>query len=409
MVPVWEYLFDFTEKMTILYLKKGREASLKRRHPWVFSGALDRLPRISTPGETVDIVSQNGTFLARGAVSPKSQITVRVWTFDPEEPVDAVFFRKRLASAIGRRTLLRSSLSTTAMRLVNAESDGMPGLIVDQYGDFLVMQCLATGAEFWKETIAAELGRLVPCRGIFERSDASVRAKEGLEAVKRVIAGEPPPDVVPFEENGLSFLADIVNGHKTGFYLDQRENRRHLLRYAEGAEVLNCFAYTGGFGLYALHGGAGRVTNVESSGPALDLLERHLDINGFDRQRVENVRADVFETLRTYGDRKREFDLIVLDPPKFVESRAHLTRAARGYKDISLLAFRLLRSGGVLVTFSCSGLMDPALFQKIVADAALDAGRTAAIIARLGQAGDHPVALAFPEGAYLKGLVCQVK
>ena len=231
----------------------------------------------------------------------------------------------------------------------------------------------------------------------------------GPKPIKRVISGEPPPDAVPFEEHGLNFLADIVNGHKTGFYLDQRENRKHLIRYADGAEVLNCFAYTGGFGVYALHGGAGHVTNVETSGPALELLKRHLDINGFDRKRVENVQADVFETLRIYADRKRQFDLIILDPPKFVESRAHLTRAARGYKDIALLAFRLLRPGGILLTFSCSGLMDPALFQKIIADAALDAGRTAAIIVRLGQAEDHPVALAFPEGAYLKGLVCQAQ
>ena len=394
--------------MTDIHLKKGRESSLKRRHPWVFSGALDRLAQIKRPGETVDIVSHRGTFLARGAVSPQSQIAVRVWTFDPDQPVDGLFFRGRLEAAISRRTILQTRLATTAMRLVNAESDGLPGLIVDQYGDFLVMQCLSTGAEFWKETIAAELGRLVPCRGIYERSDVSIRNKEGLKPIKRVISGEPPPDAVPFEEHGLNFLADIVNGHKTGFYLDQRENRNHLIRYADGAEVLNCFAYTGGFGVYALHGGAGHVTNVETSGPALELLKRHLDINGFDRKRVENVQADVFETLRLYADRKRQFDLVILDPPKFVESRAHLTRAARGYKDIALLAFRLLRPGGTLFTFSCSGLMDLPLFQKITADAALDAGRSAIIIARLEQAADHPTALCFPEGSYLKGLVCLV-
>ncbi len=395
--------------MTDIYLKKGRESSLKRCHPWVFSGALARRPQGVAPGETVDVLSHKGKFLARGAVSPESQITVRVWSFDSNRPVDEAFFRTRLKAAISRRTFLRQFQSTTAMRLVYAESDGLPGLIVDRYGDFLVMQCLSCGAEFWKETIAAELARLVPCQGIYERSDASVRAKEGLAPVKRVVSGAPPPGHVPFEENGLRFLADIVNGHKTGFYLDQRENRRHLMRYAKGAEVLNCFAYTGGFGIYALHGGAGHVTNVEASGPALEILDRHLDINGFDRGRVENVQADVFEQLRTYSERKREFDLIVLDPPKFVESRAHLNRAARGYKDIALLAFRLLRPGGVLMTFSCSGLLDPSLFQKIIADAALDAGRSAVIIARLGQAADHPVALGFPEGSYLKGLVCQVK
>lgn len=410
MVNFQEYFFGVIEKMTAIHLKQGREASLRRRHPWVFPGALAHHPPQSlAPGETVDILSHQGEFLARGAVSPKSQIRARVWTFDPDQPVDEAFFRLRLQQAVHSRTLMRQSRPTTALRLVNAESDGLPGLIVDQYGDFLVIQCLSAGAEYWKQTITEELGRLIPCRGIYERSDASVRFKEGLELIKGPIAGEPPPNLVPIEEAGIKFLADIVNGHKTGFYLDQRENRSRLTTYANNAEVLNCFAYTGGFGLYALRGGARRLTNVETSGPALELLDRHVAINGFDAARVENVAGDVFTVLRAYGDQERKFDLIVLDPPKFVESRSHLARAARGYKDIALLAFRLLRPEGVLFTFSCSGLLDPALFQKITADAALDAGRTAQIIARMGQATDHPVALNFPEGAYLKGLICLVE
>lgn len=395
--------------MTVIQLKKGREASLRRRHPWIFSGALAHPPQALVPGETVEILSSRGEFLARGAVSPQSQITVRVWTFDPNQPVDDAFFRSRLQAAVHKRALLRQSWPTTAFRLVNAESDGLPGLIVDQYDQFLVAQFLSAGVEYWKDTITKQLGRLVPCRGIYERSDAAVRAKEGLLPVKGPISGESPPDVVPIEEAGLKFMVDIVNGHKTGFYLDQRENRSRLAAYAKNADVLNCFAYTGGFGIYALRGGAGHLTNLETSGPALELLNRHLTINGFESARVDNVQADVFEALRTYGSQGRQFDLIILDPPKFVESRSQLTRAARGYKDIALLAFRLLRPDGVLFTFSCSGLMDPALFQKIIADAALDANRQAQIIDRLDQAADHPVALSFPEGAYLKGLVCRVE
>ena len=393
--------------MTTISLKPGREASLRRRHPWVFSGALARLPRALDPGQTVDLFSSRGEFLARGSVSPHSQMTVRVWTFDPDQAVDAAFFHRRLLEAIEKRASLRAAWPTTAVRLVNAESDGLPGLIVDQYDEFLVMQCLSAGAEYWKQTIVEQLLRLVPCRGLYERSDVPVRAKEGLSPVKGRLAGEPPPELVAVEESGVKFLVDIINGHKTGFYLDQRENRRRLAALAEGAEVLNCFAYTGGFGLYALTGGAARITNVETSAPALELLQQNLAINGLASDRVDNLQADVFKLLREFCDQGRRFDLIVLDPPKFAESRSRLSGAARGYKDIGLLAFRLLRPRGLLFTFSCSGLMDPALFQKITADAALDAGRQAQIIARLDQAADHPVALNFPEGAYLKGLVCR--
>ncbi|MEW6078134.1 MAG: class I SAM-dependent methyltransferase [Thermodesulfobacteriota bacterium] len=395
--------------MTTIHLKKGRESSLRRRHPWVFSGALARLPRDVSPGETVDLLSHDGKFLARGAISPASQITIRVWTFEPDQPVDEAFFRQQLAAAVRRRDRLRQTWPATGLRLVNAESDGLPGLIVDQYGEFLVVQFLSAGAEFWKQTITDQLGALVPCQGIYERSDAAVRSKEGLASAKGVLAGDPPPEFVPFEEGDLKFLADVVNGHKTGFYLDQRENRRLVSAFSRGAEVLNCFAYSGGFGLYALRGGAATLTNVETSGPALDLINRHLAANGLDNAPVENEAADVFDLLRRYFREGRRFDLIVLDPPKFAESRSQINRAARGYKDIALLAFRLLRPGGVLFTFSCSGLMDPALFQKITADAALDAGRSARIIARMSQAEDHPVALCFPEGAYLKGLVCQAE
>ncbi len=394
--------------MPTIALKPGKEKSLRRRHPWVFSGALAQNQSRLTPGETVDLVSSKGEFLARGAVSPSSQITVRVWSFAADEAIDADFFRDRLTRALVRRQSLPDSPATSALRLVNGESDGLPGLIIDRYGDFLVAQFLAAGTEFWKQVIVDELGRLAPCRGIYERSDASVRAKEGLAQQKGVLAGEEPPPLVEIEEDGLKFLVDVVNGHKTGFYLDQRENRRQLGRFSRGKEVLNCFAYSGGFGLHALAGGATHLTNLEISAPSLALLTKNLEHNGWAAAPVDNIQGDVFKVLRQFRESGRRFDLIVLDPPKFVESRGQLMRGARGYKDINRLAFELLRPGGELFTFSCSGLLEEGLFQKIVADAALDAGREAQIVRRLGQAMDHPVGLSFPEGSYLKGLICRV-
>jgi 23S rRNA (cytosine1962-C5)-methyltransferase len=394
--------------MPTITLKPGKEKSLLRRHPWVFSGALAQAPGHLRSGETVELRSSRGEFLARGAVSPHSQITVRVWSFAETEEIGASFFRNRLQRARTRRQESPGSPATNALRLVNGESDGLPGLIVDRYGDFLVVQFLAAGPEFWKEIIVEELLSLWPGHSIYERSDVSVRSKEGLEQRKGVLAGEAPPLLVEIEEGGLKFLVDVVNGHKTGFYLDQRENRRELGLFALGKEVLNCFAYSGGFGLHALAGGASRLTNLEISAPSLALLRENLEHNGWAEAPVENIQGDVFKVLREFQASERRFDLIVLDPPKFVESRGQLMRGARGYKDINRLAFELLQPGGVLFTFSCSGLLEGSLFQKIVADAALDAGREAQIIRRLGQSMDHPVGLNFPEGSYLKGMICRV-
>ena len=381
---------------------------MRRRHPWVFSGALAQNQGRFAPGETVELVSSRGEFLARGAVSPNSQITVRIWSFAAEERIDAGFFRDRLTRALARRRIMPDSPATSGLRLVNGESDGLPGLIVDRYGDFLVVQFLSAGSDFWREAIIGELWRLSPCLGIYERSDAAVRSKEGLAKQKGVLAGEEPPELVEIEEGGLKFLVDVVNGHKTGFYLDQRENRRQLGIFAKNKEVLNCFAYTGGFGLHALAGGAAQLTSLEISAPSLALLTKNLDLNNFAADSVENIQGDVFKVLRQFRDSGRRFDLIVLDPPKFVESRGQLMRGARGYKDINRLAFELLRPGGELFTFSCSGLLEESLFQKIVADAALDAGCEAQIVRRLGQAMDHLIGLNFPEGSYLKGLICRV-
>ncbi|MCR4440353.1 MAG: class I SAM-dependent methyltransferase [bacterium] len=394
--------------MARVFLTPGRDKSLRRWHPWVFAGAIAKVEGEPEAGETVDIVSADGQVLARGAYSPRSQILVRVWTFDPDEVVDATFFRARLSRAIAARAPLIQGGTTNAYRLVNAESDGLPGLIVDRYEEFLVCQFLSAGAERWQQTIVEALVELVPCQGTYERSEVDVRNKEGLSPRTGVLWGESPPELVEIREGPCRFLVDLVRGHKTGFYLDQRENRALAARYCHGKEVLNCFAYTGAFGIYALRAGATAVTNIESSAEALALGRENLALNGMEAGVVQSIQGDVFQELRRLRDSGRQFDVIILDPPKFAESQAQVAKASRGYKDINLLAFKLLRPYGVLITFSCSGLIAPELFQKIVADAALDAGRSAQIIARLGQACDHPVALSFPEGSYLKGLVCRV-
>ena len=394
--------------MASVILKSGREKALRRRHPWIFSGAIAAVEGSPKSGETVEILAQERTRLARGAYSPRSQITVRVWTFNPDEEITPAFFRERLKRAIAYRRTLTESKDLTAVRLVHSESDGLPGLIVDRYGNFLVCQFMAAGSEYWKQEIVAQIKDLIPCAGIYERSDLDVREKEGLPRSTGVLAGDAPPDLIEIQEGECRFLVDILHGHKTGFYLDQRDNRALAAEYARGREVLNGFAYTGGFGVFALRGGAARVTHVESSSDALALAARNVELNHLNADQVESVAGDVFQVLRQYRDSRREFDLIILDPPKFAESMSQIERAGRGYKDINLLAFKLLRPDGVLFTFSCSGLISPELFQKIVAGAALDAGRDVQILRRLSQAPDHPTLLSFPEGSYLKGLVCRV-
>jgi 23S rRNA (cytosine1962-C5)-methyltransferase len=408
--------------MSTVILAAGRERSLARRHPWIFTGAIAQVKGAPGPGDTVDVRAAGGAWLARGTYSPKSQIAVRVWSFDPDRPIDASLVRERIAAAIARRRALLDLTSITCHRLVHAESDGLPGVVVDRYGDWLVCQLSTAGAERWKAEITAALVELWPCAGIFERSDIDVRKKEGLAPVTGVLAGAPPPgapgaqgtpgapdppDGIDVSEHGLRFLVDVRRGHKTGFYLDQRDSRSRVRAHAAGRTVLDCFAYTGGFGLSALIGGAAHVTQVDSSAPALAQAARNAAHNGIDLTRLEQVTEDVFQLLRRYRDDGRRFDLIVLDPPKFAETRGLVQRAARGYKDINLLAFKLLAPGGLLFTFSCSGAIDAPLFQKIVADAALDAGRDAQVVGHMSQPADHPVALPFPEAAYLKGLLCR--
>jgi len=393
--------------MPSITLKPGRENSLKRRHPWVFSGAVARVQGNPSSGETVEILSSRGDWLAAGSYSPQSQIRVRAWTFEREEKIDAAFFLHRLKRSVEFRDSLLLREETTAYRLVNAESDGLPGIVVDRYADFLVCQFLSAGAEFWREAIGERLRECFPEAGIFERSDTDARRKEGLEPRAGGLAGPELPEWVEVREGPLRFLVDVRRGHKTGAYLDQRENRRLVGDYSQGADVLNCFSYTGGFGLWALHGGAKSVVNVETSAEAQETARKNLELNGLDESLVEAREEDVFQLLRKFRDEGRSFDLIVLDPPKFAESADQVPGACRGYKDINLLAFKLLRPGGLLFTFSCSGHIEMPLFQKVVADAALDAGREGRIIRPLSQSPDHAVALQFPEGVYLKGLFCR--
>ncbi len=393
--------------MPSLILKPNREKSLLRRHPWVFSGAVARLDGNAGMGETVDVLSATGEFLAKAAYSPNSSIRARAWGW-LDTPVDADFLRLKLETAINRRLKEPVPLKGTgSLRLVHAESDGIPGLIVDRYGDVLVMQILTAGAEYWKETLADLLIELTGIKDIYERSDVEVRKLEGLELRSGALRGNPPKQV-EIIENGLKFKVDIAHGHKTGFYLDQRENRHLVGQLAKDRDVLNCFSYTGGFSIHAVAGGASSVVSIDSSGEALKLGAENAALNGQASGNHEWIDGDVFQELRKFRDSRRDFDLIILDPPKFAPTRSQVNKATRAYKDINLLAFKLLRPGGVLVTYSCSGGVDAPLFQKIVAGAALDAKVDAQIIRKLSQGADHPIALNFPEGAYLKGLVCRI-
>ncbi|MBN1827157.1 MAG: class I SAM-dependent methyltransferase [Candidatus Eisenbacteria bacterium] len=394
--------------MARLFLKAGRERSLLRRHPWVFSGAVERVDGDPESGETVEVIAGDGSALGRGAWSPRSQIAVRMWTFDPEEEVDGSFIRARVARAVRLRRERVEAEKLDAYRVIHAESDGLPGVTVDRYAGFLVCRFTSAGAERRRGEILDALGDALPSAGVYERSDGAAREKEGLERREGPLAGSEPPETIKIREGRCRFLVDVRRGHKTGFYLDQRENRAVAATMTGGAEVLNAFAYTGAFAVACVAAGAARATNLESSRDALETARRNAERNGIGEDRIENLEGDVFEVLRRFRDSRRSFDAIVLDPPRFVEAKSHLERAARAYKDINLLAFKLLRPGGLLFTFSCSALMEEPLFRKVVAGAALDSGREVQVLHRLGQPPDHPVSLAFPEGNYLKGLVCRV-
>jgi len=391
--------------MANVILKKGREKSLLRRHPWIFSGAVHHVDEEPASGLTVDLLSSDGHFLARASYSPNSQIRARVWTFE-DEVVDKEFFRKRIHSAIRTRETWNLKPETDSYRLIYAESDGIPGLIVDKYNNVLALQSLTAGSEYWKETFADILLEETGLSVIYERSDADVRKLEGLESKVGLLRGDLSSSSFSITENDLQFKVDLQSGHKTGFYLDQRTNRLRVRQMAKDKDVLDCFSYTGGFTVNALAGGAKSALSVDSSADALELCKENIALNNLPVDKHTALEGDVFQLLRKFRDGNRSFDMIILDPPKFAPTSAHAEKATRAYKDINLLAFKLLRSGGILVTFSCSGGVDAGLFQKIVAGAALDAGVEAQIVERLSQGSDHPVALNFPEGSYLKGLVC---
>lgn len=391
--------------MPALILKPGREKSLLRRHPWIFSGGIQHVDGAPVSGGTVDLLSSDRQFLARGSYSPNSQIRARVWSFE-EEPIDKEFFRQRIRSSLSARRTLEIEKHSNAARWIYAESDRIPGLIVDRYGDVLVLQSLTAGSEFWKETLADLLLEETRLSTIYERSDSDVRELEGLATKVGNLRGELSSLAFPITEHDLKFNVYLQSGHKTGSYLDQRENRLRVRELAKDKEVLDCFCYTGGFTVNALAGGAKAVLSIDSSAEALELLRENIGLNQLDATRHTALEGDVFQLLRKFRDENRSFDMIILDPPKFAPTAAQAERAARGYKDINLFAFKLLRAGGTLVTFSCSGGIDAGLFQKIVAGSALDAGVEAQIVEHLFQGADHPISLHFPEGAYLKGLVC---
>jgi 23S rRNA (cytosine1962-C5)-methyltransferase len=391
-----------------IILKKSADSFIKRKHPWIFSGALEKVDGNPSKGETVQIFTSEKKLVGLGSFSPSSQIRVRVWTLNPGEKVDEEFFREKINQAKSLREKILNVSLTNAYRIINSESDGLPGLIVDRYGEYIVCQFLSSGVEFFKEVVTDILNDMFKPKGIYERSNVDVREKEGLKSAKGSLRGTEPEDLVEILENGFKFLVDIKEGHKTGFYLDQRDNRKLISAFAKEKTVLNCFSYTGGFSVYALTSGAEKVTQVETSASALDLSLRNFELNNLNPSSVENINDDVFTVLRKFRDERKTFDLIILDPPKFADSASQIQKASRGYKDINLLAIKLLNPGGILFTFSCSGHVSQELFQKIVSDAALDSGREVKIIKQLAQSSDHPVLTNFPEGLYLKGLVCSV-
>ncbi|MBC8160303.1 MAG: class I SAM-dependent methyltransferase [Roseiflexaceae bacterium] len=394
--------------MATVVLHSGKEKPLLQHHPWVFSGAVAQVQGYVGRGDVVDVVAADGEWLARGTWSSGSQIRVRLFTWDRDEALDEALLRRRIERAVAARQLLQADdRDGDAMRLVFAESDGLPGLIVDKYGEFLSVQLQTQGMAARAEPIISALVDLVKPRGIYERSDPDMREKESLPPGEGLLWGEMPPEQVIIRQHALKFYTSLQSGQKTGFFLDQARNRRRVAAYAAGTEMLDCFSYSGGFLLYAAQSQPDHITAIDSSAPAIDMLRANLELNGVSTS-VDTEVADVFQKLRQYRFEKRQFDLIVLDPPKFAHAGGQIERATRGYKDINLIAMQLLRPGGMLVTFSCSGLVSTDLFQKVIFGAAVDARRDVQIVERLTQSPDHPVLLTFPEGDYLKGLVCRV-
>lgn len=389
--------------MKVITLRDGKERSLERRHPWVFESSV--AGGKADAGETVRVQAKDGRFLAWASYSPASQIRLRAWSFVETERIDSAFFARRIEQAVAVRT--RLPIASDAMRLIHGEADGLPGLIVDRYGDLLSVQFLSVGVERFKASITESLLRATGVKRIYERSDSNARELEGLAETTGWLKGSGATELT-IREHDWKLTLDVAEGHKTGFYLDQRDNRKAFadaVRQYGCRRVLNCYCYTGGFSVAAFAGGAGEVTSVDSSAPALARADAHVALNGFDTTKHTALDADVNQTLRRALEEGQRFNAIVLDPPKFAPSVSHAERAARAYKDINRLALKLLEPGGVLFTFSCSGGISADLFHKIVAGAGIDANVDGLIVDRLGAAPDHPMTLLFPEGEYLKGLV----
>jgi 23S rRNA (cytosine1962-C5)-methyltransferase len=393
--------------MATVFLHPGKERAVRQRHPWVFSGAVARVQGYVGRGDAVDVCDAQGEWLARGTWSSGSQIRVRLFTWDPDEALDNDLLRRRIERAIRARTLMGYGAPNDAYRLIYAESDSLPGLIVDRYGGYLVVQFLTQGMAARSEEIVALLAEYLQPRGIFERSDADVRQKEDLPPAEGLLWGEAPPETFEVDQQAQRLMVNLGAGQKTGAYLDQAFNRQRVAAYCRDREVLDCFCYNGGFTVAAAQQDAKHIISIDSSATALSVLQANIALNHLSTP-IEPTEADVFQRLRQYRHEGRQFDVVILDPPKFAHAQNQVDRAARGYKDINLIAMQILRPGGILATFSCSGLVSTDLFQKIVFGAALDARRDVQISERLSQAPDHPVLLTFPEGDYLKGLICRV-
>ncbi len=392
--------------MNFVALKPGKEKPARHHHPWIFSGAITKVDGAPEPGDVVAIQDAAGEFLAWGYYNPHSQIAVRLLEWEKSAAIDDEWWRKKLAAAVARRGQLFDRSDTDAFRLVHAEADFLPGLIVDKYGGFLVLQSQTAGCDRIKPIIAAALNEILKPAGIYERGDVTARKLEGLQHANGLLLGIPPPDLLEIKENGLRFLVNLQHGQKTGFYLDQRENRQRVARFAKNKTVLDAFAYSGGFGISTLAGGAAAVLSIDSSPAALELLKKNYEINGFSQS--EFLQGDVFEILRKFHKENRSFEMIILDPPKLAPTKAQAERAQRAYKDLNLRAMKLLAPEGILATFSCSSGVTAEAFQQIVFWAAIDAGREVQILERLSQGEDHPVRLGFPESNYLKGLICRI-
>lgn len=394
--------------MHTIKLKKGKAKAAYQRHPWVFSGAVADGGKRPHNGEMVQVIDDQEEFVAYGLYNGQSRVTVRLLEWDVDRCPDEGWWRMRIQQALEAREPLLRSPNTDTVRLIFAEADFLPGLIVDRYANFLSVQIHSSGVERIKEVVTDELNQLLCPRGIYERSDASARTHEGLPAASGILSGERPPEWLEIKENGLRYQVNIIEGQKSGFYCDQRDNRLLTASYAQGKRVLDCFCYSGGFSLNALAQGATSVVSVDSSALAMDALKQNIALNGFDENALTTVQADVNKQLRLFADDGERFDLIVLDPPKYAPSRSSLEKAARAYKDLNRRGLLLLEQGGLLATFSCSAAMDMATFKQVLAWAALDAGKEIQFVRQFTQPEDHPIRASFPEGEYLKGVLCRV-